>query len=111
MPSTTTGRGCALVLDRGGLRRVWLRGRDNGHKRHLIHVAGDNLGLVMRLLAGAGTPRKLAAGGCACWLLVARPAAVVTAVLILGASDQTAMLVVSLEPEPPDDDTTSSTGC
>jgi hypothetical protein len=30
----------ALVLDRGGMRRSWLRGRENIHKRHLIHVAG-----------------------------------------------------------------------
>jgi len=28
------------VLDRGGMRRAWLRGRQNVHKRYLIHVAG-----------------------------------------------------------------------
>jgi hypothetical protein len=50
-------RGFALVLDRGGMRRAWLRGRENLQKRYLVHVAGYNLGLIMRLLAGAGTPR------------------------------------------------------
>jgi len=32
-------RSFAHVLDRGGMRRAWLRGRDNIHKRYLIHVA------------------------------------------------------------------------
>ena len=50
-------RSFALILDRGGMRRAWLRGRENLHKRYLIHVAGYNLGLIMRLLTGAGTPR------------------------------------------------------
>ena len=54
-------RGFALILDRGGMRRVWLRGRDNVQKRYLIHVAGYNLGLLMRLLTGAGTPREFIA--------------------------------------------------
>ncbi len=35
-------RGFALILDRGGMRRAWLRGRENVHKRYLIHVAGYN---------------------------------------------------------------------
>jgi hypothetical protein len=51
-------RSFALVLDRGGMRRAWLRGRENLHKRYLVHVAGYNLGLIMRLLVGAGTPRE-----------------------------------------------------
>ena len=28
---------------RGGMRRTWLRGRENVHKRYLLHVAGHNL--------------------------------------------------------------------
>ena len=44
----------AHVLDRGGMRRTWLRGRDNVAKRYLIHVAGHNVGLLMRTLFGAG---------------------------------------------------------
>jgi transposase len=50
----------AHVLDRGGMRRTWLRGRDNVARRYLIHVAGHNLGLLMRTLFGAGTPRATA---------------------------------------------------
>jgi hypothetical protein len=29
-------RSFALILDRGGMRRTWLRGRENIHKRYLI---------------------------------------------------------------------------
>src|ERR687883_160912 len=56
-------RSFAHVLDRGGMRRTWLRGRENVHKRYLIHVAGHNLGLLMRLLIGAGTPKEAVASG------------------------------------------------
>lgn len=45
------------VLDDGGMRRVWLKGREKIAKRYLIHVAGFNLGLIMRKLTGYGTPR------------------------------------------------------
>ena len=62
-------RSFAHVLDRGGMRRTWLRGRENVHKRYLIHVAGHNLGLLMRLLIGAGTPKEAAARG---WCLILR---------------------------------------
>src|ERR1043165_1770018 len=54
-------RSFAHNLDRGGMRRTWLRGRDNIHKRYLVHVAGHNLGILMRLLIGDGTPREAAA--------------------------------------------------
>ena len=37
--------------------------RENIRKRYLIHVAGYNSGLIMRLLTGAGTPR----GFCQRW--------------------------------------------
>jgi hypothetical protein len=45
------------VLDDGGMRRVYLRGRENIAKRYLIHTAAFNLGLIMRKLTGFGTPR------------------------------------------------------
>ena len=45
------------VLDDGGMRRTWLHGREKVAKRYLIHVAGFNLGLIMRKLTGFGTPR------------------------------------------------------
>ena len=63
-------RSFAHNLDRGGMRRTWLRGRENVHKRYLVHVAGHNLGILMRLLIGAGTPKEAAARGRA-FLLVA----------------------------------------
>ena len=53
-------RSFAHILDRGGMRRAWLRGRDNLQKRYLVHVSGYNLGLIMRLLTGSGTPRRWA---------------------------------------------------
>ena len=33
-------------LDRGGMRRTWLRGRENVHKRYLLNVAGHNLSVA-----------------------------------------------------------------
>ena len=54
-------RSFAHVLERGGMRRTWLRGRENVHKRYLLHVAGFNLGILMRALFGCGTPRETAA--------------------------------------------------
>jgi transposase len=54
-------RSFAHVLDRGGMRRAWLRGRENVHKRYLIHVAGYNLSVLMRALHGQGTPKEAAA--------------------------------------------------
>ena len=53
-------RSFAHILDRGGMRRAWLRGSENVHKRYLIHVAGFNLGVLMRALHGQGTPREAA---------------------------------------------------
>lgn len=47
----------AHVCETGGARRTRLRGRENVSKRYLLHVAGANLGLVMRSLFGRGTPR------------------------------------------------------
>ena len=41
------------------MRRVYLHGHENIRKRVLVHAAGHNLGLVMRKLCGAGTPRGL----------------------------------------------------
>lgn len=53
-------RSFAHCLETGGMRRTWLRGHANILKRYLVHVAGFNLGLVMRKMLGAGTPRSLA---------------------------------------------------
>jgi transposase len=89
-------RSFALTLDRGGLRRTWLRGRENVQKRYFVHVAAYNLGLVMRQLLGAGTPKELVARGARLlWLL--DPAVGLLMILILPPD---------AGPEP-----TSSTGC
>ena len=62
------------VLDDGGMRRVWLKGRENIAKRYLIHTAAFNLGLWLRKLTGFGTPKgwvdaaRAAASACAGWL-------------------------------------------
>ena len=50
----------AHFCETGGHRRVRLRGEENVRKRYLIHAAAFNLGLLMRQMLGAGTPRELA---------------------------------------------------
>jgi transposase len=95
-------RSFALTLDRGGMRRAWLRGRENLHKRYLGHVAGYNLGLVMRLLVGAGTPREFLTGASAHLLALATADDAVLIVLTVAVGTETAMLVAALMPEPPD---------
>ena len=52
-------RSFAHVCETGGMRRVHLRGHPNIRKRLLVHVAGCNLGLLLRHLIGVGTPRSL----------------------------------------------------
>jgi transposase len=47
------------LYDRGGMRRVHLRGRENILKRLVVHSGAANLGLLMRTLFGKGTPRGL----------------------------------------------------
>ena len=94
-------RGSALTLGRGGMRRAWLRGKENLKKRYLVHVAGYNLGLIMRLLVGAGTPREFPARASA-HLLALVTADAVLVVLVIATGAEAAMLVVSFQPEPPD---------
>src|SRR6516164_7089998 len=49
----------AHCYDTGGMRRTHLRKHNNILKRLLIHVAGANLGLLLRNRYGIGTPRGL----------------------------------------------------
>ena len=93
-------RGFALILDRGGMRRVWLRGRDNVQKRYLIHVAGYNLGLLMRLLTGAGTPREFIAMVSAQLLAILQPDGSLIVMIFLAADNQRAAFVVMIRPIP-----------
>ena len=76
-------RSFAPNLDRGGMRRTWLRGRENVHKRYLLHVAGHNLSLLMRQLIGAGTPRQAVAGGYGCVFVIIAPAGTILVAQIL----------------------------
>jgi len=52
-------RSFAHAYETGRLRRVHLRGRSNILKRVLAHIGALNLGLLMRVLVGVGTPRSL----------------------------------------------------
>jgi transposase len=53
-------RNFAHAYETGGMRRTHLRGRAQILKRLLIHCCGLNLGLLMKKLFGAGTPKGLA---------------------------------------------------
>ena len=92
-------RSFAHVLDRGGMRRTWLRGRENVHKRYLIHVAGFNLGVLMRALFGCGTPREAESAKSAV-LFVIQTEGMMAIVLIATVSGDVAMLVAVVAPEP-----------
>src|SRR4051794_29614802 len=74
-------------------------GRENVHKRYLIHVAGHNLGLLMRLLIGAGTPKEaVARGWCLLVLLRTTDGAADGAILmvLLAHSAIPALIVVTM---------------
>jgi transposase len=93
--SESVERSFAHVLERGGMRRTWLRGRENVHKRFVVHVAGYNLGILMRALFGAGTPREAAYIRFAFLYLV--QATDTIAFVILAASDaETGALIVAV---------------
>src|SRR4051794_7811303 len=104
-------RSFALTLDRGGMRRAWLRGGGNLQKRYLVHVAGYNLGLIMRLLVGAGTPREFLARASAHLLLLTTADDAAAAILVVATGTEAAILVVSVQPEPHDGSRVSSTRC
>jgi hypothetical protein len=84
-------RGFALILDLCGMRRVWLRSRDNVQKRYLIHVAGYNLGLIMRLLTGAGTARELHAQACAWHFVILLPDGGLIIMIFVVTNDSSSM--------------------
>ena len=94
-------RSFAHVLDRGGMRRAWLRGRENVHKRYLIHVAGFNLGLLMRALYGQGTPKE-AADALNAFVFVVQTDAALTFALIAVVNGEFAALVIIIADPTPD---------
>jgi transposase len=93
-------RSFAHNLDRGGMRRTWLRGRENVHKRYLVHVAGHNLGILMRLLIGAGTPRETAAARGLSYLLFVYTEDAVVFILVAAARDGLAILAIAITADP-----------
>ena len=91
-------RSFAHVLDRGGMRRAWLRGRENIHKRYLVHVAGFNLGILMRALFRYGTPRE--AGNARSALLFVIQIEIALAIVMIADIDgELAMLVIVAAPD------------
>lgn len=50
-------RNFAHQFDTGGMDRLWVRGRENVHKKLLIQAAACNLALLMRSIHGAGKPK------------------------------------------------------
>ena len=91
-------RAFAHVLDRGGMRRAWLRGRENVHKRYLIHVAGFNLGVLIRALYGQGTPREAAEAAYALIFLLHADAALVFAPFAAVDGQLAAIVIVVADP-------------
>lgn len=92
-------RSFAHVLDRGGMRRAWLRGRENLHKRYLIHVAGFNLSIVMRALFGYGTPREAVSGSQAYFLIAQTENALIFA-FVGQVAAETGVLLITMSAEP-----------
>ncbi len=79
------------------MRRTWLRGRENVHKRYLLHVAGHNLSLLMRKLIGAGTPREAVVGRYGALFVLVTPAGAVLVaqiVLIVSEDGETAFAAI-----------------
>jgi transposase len=75
------------LYDRGGMRRVHLRGRENILKRLVVHAGAANLGLLMRNVFGCGTPRALQSRLKALARAINRPIKLIRAVLgLCGAS-------------------------
>jgi transposase len=72
-------RNFAHQFDTGGLDRLYVRGKENVHKKFLIQAAACNLALLMRSTYGAGKPRA------ACERAIAAMFAIAEAIL---ASDE-----------------------
>ena len=50
-------RNFAHQFDTGGMDRLWVRGKENAHKKFLLQAAACNLALLMRSLYGSGKPK------------------------------------------------------
>ena len=96
-------RSFAHCYETGGLRRCYLRGRENILKRQLIHVGAFNLSLILRKLLGAGTPRELRTrAGRAFWQLLRLLTGLTTTVsptrLLTPSNRRAARNILSLPP-------------
>jgi len=91
-------RSFAHFLERGGMRRTWLRGRENVHKRYLVHVAGYNLGILTCALFGVGTPTEGANVRFA-FLFVVQAADAIGFVILTASDAETAALIVAITAE------------
>jgi transposase len=91
-------RSFAHVLDRRGMRRAWLRGRENLHKRYLIHVAGFNLGVLMRAIYGQGTPREAADAAYALIFVLQTEAALACGLIAAIDGELAAIVIVAADP-------------
>jgi hypothetical protein len=63
-----------------------------------VHVAGYNLGLIMRLLVGAGTPREYLAGAVAHLVVLTAVDGVTCVIVSVASGTKTAMLLISFAP-------------
>jgi hypothetical protein len=91
-------RSFAHILDRRGMRRAWLRGRENLHKRYLIHVAGFNLRVLMRALYGQGTPREAAEAVYGLTFVLQSDAALVFALIATVDGELAGIVFVATDP-------------
>ncbi|HIJ92246.1 MAG: transposase [Rhodospirillales bacterium] len=89
-------RSFAHTLDRGGMPRTHLRGRENVRKRYLLHVAGHNLSLLMRQLAGAGTTREAVGRAKGVIFVLTVPNRAFVSLLIVVKADQPSFLVIAI---------------
>ena len=80
------------------MRRAWLRGRENIHKRYLIHVAGFNLGVLMRALHGQGTPREAAEAAYAFAFIVQTDATLAFGLIAVANDEIAALVVITIAP-------------
>jgi transposase len=62
----------AHCYETGGMRHLYLRKRENIAKRVLIHAAGFNIGLMMRVKYGLRKPRSMGRWACALFLSLVR---------------------------------------
>ena len=62
----------AHCYETGAMRHLYLCGRENIAKRVLIHAAGFNIGLMMRVKYGLRKPRSMGRWACALFLALIR---------------------------------------